>query len=54
MNKEMLEVFSSAELAVRVFVILGIIWVLPLIILFFLSHYFIVRPIKFVLKKFKK
>ena len=54
MNKEMLEVFSSAELAVRVFVILGIIWVLPLIISFFLSHYFIVRPIKLVLKKFKK
>ena len=54
MNKEMLEMFSSAELAVRIFALIGIIWVSPLIILFFLSHYFIVRPIKFVLKKFKK
>tara|TARA_R100000541_G_C1879086_1_gene82045 strand:- start:764 stop:934 length:171 start_codon:yes stop_codon:yes gene_type:complete len=49
MNKEILNLFTSSETKAQVLVIVGVIWLLPIIIGYFLAILLFIRPINYLI-----
>ena len=54
MNKEILNLFTSSATKAQVLVIVGVLWLLPIILAYFLAEYFILRPANYLIGLLRK
>lgn len=54
MNKDILNLFKTAEVKAQVLVILAVIWLVPIILAYFMAVYLILRPANYLIGLLKK